>query len=161
MAHHTDESVSGMAMMMIGFSRPRKWMPLSWLIMKWMRTDYSHTFFITRIAGVEMVVHAHVSGVDIMPKSKFINKNRIVWAIDYDNRNNDKQLTFAMLNIDARYGWLSLLSHPFGVKFGDGRKTMTCSEFLARAFDMKFENVDSVTPAQIKEYLEQRIIHAP
>lgn len=144
--------------MRIGFSRPRKWMPLSWLIMKWMRTDYSHTFFITVISGVEMVVHAHVSGVDIMPKSRFIEKNKITWSVAYGS--DDKAMTFAMNNIDAKYGWASLLMHPFGVKFRDGRKTMTCSEFLARACDMKFDDLDSVTPAQIKEYLEQRIIHA-
>lgn len=139
--------------MIIGFSRPKKWMPLSEIIMWWMGTNYSHVWFCMDLPNIDkkVVFHANWRGVTVEDFDKFSRKNRLVSLIEVGDKQREQDaLKFTIENLGKRYGFLALLAIFFGIRFGDGKASMICSELVARAFQLKGDwDYDTVTPQQI------------
>lgn len=150
--------------MIIGFSRPKKWMPLSEAIMWWMGTNYSHVWFCMELPdiGKKIVLHANWKGVNVDDFDHFCMDNKLVSLVPVIDDDRAREATrFMISNIGKSYGYLSLLTIFLGIKFGDGKRTMICSELIARAFKLKGEwDYDSVTPEQIMEALAKEVKNA-
>lgn len=144
--------------MFIGFSRPRKFKPLAATIMWWMGTNYSHVFFCMEPEGLDrsIVIHANHKGVNIDSLSNFCEKNKLVHIIKVrDEEQANNAMRFAIDHLGKPYGFLSMIAIFLGIKFGDGKKTMICSELVARAFKLgEGFDYNKITPEDILHSLQ-------
>src|SRR5512137_856341 len=64
----------------VGFSTPKKWMPLSWAIKKLTRSEASHAWLLVDapVFGLRVVMDSHLSGFRLVPFEHFLEKNRVV-----------------------------------------------------------------------------------
>jgi hypothetical protein len=64
----------------VGFSRPRAFNPLSWLIMRAQRSEVSHTFLVyfDEEWGADFVLEAHELGFRLLPFARFQRENVVV-----------------------------------------------------------------------------------
>jgi hypothetical protein len=67
----------------IGFSTPKKFNPVSWLVRKLTKSRASHAFFIYRDEDwdADMVMEAHEVGFRLVPLDKFEKKNNIIKVV--------------------------------------------------------------------------------
>ena len=94
----------------IGFSRPKKWKPLAWLIMLIEGTNFSHTFVTRKCTniGARKVFEAVGSGVRIISNNRFKEK---AWVVEI----------YVFEVSDEVVHWLDRYSHeqagkPYGFK---------------------------------------------
>ena len=68
----------------IGFSTPKKFNPLSWLIKVFTTSKVSHTWFMYHDMDfdTDIVMEAHTTGFRIIPYVLFEEKNKIIAVID-------------------------------------------------------------------------------
>lgn len=113
-----------MKVVSIGFSRPKKWKPVAWLIMKIGGTPYSHTYVTWKDEEIDRrkVFEAVGSGIRIIGNIRFKKKAHVVAIFSYEVP--DKVIT-----------WLEQYSHdqagkPYGYKHLLGLTLMKIGRFL-------------------------------
>jgi uncharacterized protein YycO len=143
-------------MVRVGFSRPKKMNPLSWAIMKVLKTNYSHTFlmFDVNTTGQQVVYHATHDGVNCLEFDKFLKTNMVMDMIVIDDlMRASEALRFCIAKLGSPYSYMTLFAVYFNIKFGDGDKALICSELAARALNVDVENIDLIDPKKLREYL--------
>lgn len=140
----------------VGFSRPKKSNPFSSLIMKFMGTSYSHTYLLFDVnsTGQKVVYQANRHGVICLEYENFKAANVILDEIHILPENRASALSFCISNLGKSYSLLAVFAILLNIKFGDGTKHFICSELVARALDLKVNNLDTITPREIREILE-------
>jgi uncharacterized protein YycO len=142
----------------VGFSRPKKRNVLSWLIMKVMGTNYSHTYLVFDVpaTGQQVVMQANRRGVHCLEYSTFKKDNIIVDEINILNSNRNDALKFCIKHLGKSYSILTLFTIMFKIKFSDNKRRFICSELVARALKLDIPNLDTITPKEIRKILEER-----
>lgn len=152
--------MSDLIKLTIGESRPKKWKPLSWLIMLVERTDHSHAFVSWKDEkiGVRKVAEARGSGGRICSNFEFKRVNEVINCHYYyvPQEKIDEIEKFIWVNLRG-YAFKQLIGIAlmriamiFGIRihniFGDGNKSMICVELssnvLAIAKDLKLHIED-------------------
>lgn len=139
----------------IGFSRPKKLNPLSWAIMKYMKTEFSHTYLVFTVpsTGQRVVYQANRHGVNCVSYDVFKATNIIVDEIEIvEQERQTEALRFCIDNLGNSYSMWALFAIVLNIKFGDGTKRFICSELVARALNLNIKYLDTVSPKQIKDY---------
>lgn len=113
---------------------------------------YSHTFMIFEWNGHKIVLHATAKGVNAISWERFKAANKIVKLVEYNNcEKGEKAFRYCISRLGQHYGYLAILAIALGIHYEDGEKTLICSEYVARALEMKFDKkLDLVTPADIE-----------
>lgn len=142
----------------VGFSRPKKTKILSSLIMKFMNTNYSHTYLVFDVGstGQKIIYQANRRGVHCLEYENFKEKNTIVDEIDVPAGNITEALRFCISSLGKSYSLLTLFAIALNIKFGDGSKGYICSELVARALGLDVPNLDTITPLEIRTLLQNK-----
>jgi len=166
---HTAQSLQGF--LFVGFSRPRKAAPLSWLIRKVMGTDFSHVFLQFTRNGQVLIFEASLFGVRYTQASEFKKSNITTHGFrlrssrplqDLINRTCD-------VIVGRKYGYKQLigilLARMFSLKkniVSKGLGRQVCSEtvgfILESHFNIKFnKSLDLVDPLDIHNVLMRKL----
>lgn len=156
----------------IGFSTPKRFNPVSWLVRKFTGSTASHAFFIYHDADfdMDMVMEAHELGFRLTPFEHFKKKNQLV-AVFVPVKSIDVGLIYvAKRYLGTMYDYGGLLGEIV-VMLGRwlkrkwknplrGAKNVFCSEAVCIAMqqspgyeDFK-EDPDSVDPQTLMQYFE-------
>lgn len=122
------------------FARPKKWLPISWLIRVIEGSKFSHSAIAYDDYNAKLVVDSTSHKVKIQPIEIFEKKYKIIETVIVDV-NSDYFLNEIMNHIGKEYGYLTIFGmaiqrfcHLFGLKignpFGDGDDTFVCSEVV-------------------------------
>jgi len=150
-------------MMKCGFSRPKKWKPFSWAIMKVLGVNYSHAYLVFDVESTEQLViyQANRSGVICTSFKSFAEHNTIVESIEIESKEKrTKALFFCIDKLGRPYSLLTVISiylkKKFGInpKYNDGENAFICSELVARALGINADYVDSMDPKELMELLK-------
>ena len=145
--------------MKVLFCTPRSWNPFSALIRWWMGTDYSHAVIKFNLYGKAVVCEAGLRGVVINNWANFAAKYKIVDAIDIKNNEIAKEaIKYCIDNLGDDYSYLAILGIALQKELlgKDGEKSFICSELIARALELKHENIDQITVSELKNLLRKR-----
>ncbi len=156
----------------VGFSTPRAFNPVSWLVRKFTGSRASHAFFVYFDATFEMevVLEAHELGFRVMPRAHFERYNRVVklvaprHAIDAGLRRVGQRYLGSMYDFAGLLGmtvvmigrWLKRKwKNPFR-----GSKAVYCSEsvILAMKASPGYEGLKLPTessPQDLLDYFER------
>jgi hypothetical protein len=128
---------------LLGFSTPRHFNPVSWLVRNFTKSEVSHSFFVYWDDDFEcdMVIEAHELGFRLITWKRFVKKNRIVALVE-PAHSLDKG--FARLGewVGSAYDFGGLIGQSV-VQFGRflqrkwrnpfrSSRSMFCSESIAR-----------------------------
>lgn len=96
--------------MIIGFSKPKKWMPFSWLIQTAYNIPYDHVYLRINLSelGSDIIFQASSTMVNFMGAIEFANKNDVVKEFTIEMSDENKK---AMM-LEA----FALAGTPYGVK---------------------------------------------
>lgn len=149
-----------MKQLAVGFSRPKKNNILSSLIMRFMKSNYSHTYLVFDVqsTGQRVVYQANRHGVTCIEYENFKKQNIILDEINILPENRATALKFCIANLGKPYSAITLFAILFNIKFGDGTKQFICSELVARALNLNIKNIDTVTPVEIRTILEEKYV---
>jgi hypothetical protein len=130
------------------------------IIMKWEKTDYSHSILIFD----DIVYESSYFGCEIQLLDKFLKTDIIVTEarIELDDETYEALQMLADMYVtdDVPYGYLTLLgialNETIGVKwFADGKKSMICSEFVfwvcQDILQIPDEEIDFISPKDLFE----------
>ncbi len=111
-----------MSKIVIGFSKPKKAKPVAWLIMKWQKTPFSHTYVkVPRDSGVHIIYQASGHTVNFVGANVFSSRAQIVEEFTFEISDDSKSKFF---------DWaIEHSGEPYSVLKGFGI-------FLARCFGM-------------------------
>lgn len=131
---------------------------VSELIAKKMGKGYSHTFIVFECNDEMLVLHATGKGVNALPWDGFKNANKIVKLVEInDPIKSKKAFKYCISRLGIPYGYLAIVAIGLGIHYEDGEKTLICSEYVAKAFDLQFDQLDDlVTPADIENNLDKK-----
>lgn len=158
----------------IGFSKPKKFHILSWLIQKIDRTEFSHVYLKIHSKSIQRDLIYQASGlsVNFCGIRIFNDKNEsiIEFIIIITPEEKIEILKLAVDLAGKPYGmkeligigivrFLGLFNKKIKNPYADGSKTYICSELAATILlklNFKFEELDSVTPKEIYEKLSKK-----
>jgi hypothetical protein len=130
----------------IGFSRPKKWKPFAWLIMKSYNTPYDHVYVCVHSNSYDrdLIYQASSTMVNFMSTSVFEANNVIVAKFDVNISQASKKalMQFAIDNVGKSYGikevvglaWVrlnELCGKTIKNPFKDSGTTYVCSELVS------------------------------
>lgn len=160
----------------IGFSRPRKFKLLAWIIQKIEHSDYSHAYTKTYSDSLERWLIYQASGLEVNfeGKQKFYEKNEAIkeYLFQVDAETKQKFLQKAVDTIGTPYGIKQLIGIGIirfgkfiGIKlknpFRDGRATYVCSELVGELvqdlMDITIDDLDSLGPKELQQIIAQRV----
>lgn len=152
--------------MKLYFSRPKKFKLGSWIIMKRLRTNYSHVAIevSTGPIGLQDIYEASHGDVHSMWADYWKEDNIVVeeFIINAETREYIEAIRYLKKQRQKKYGfWTALASTiPFfrNKMIGkDGGSHFICSELIAKALngviDFKGEDLDYITPDKLRELL--------
>lgn len=152
----------------IGFSRPKKWNPLSYLIMKIQGTPYSHVYLQFESTSLDRKLVYQASGlqVNFIGSVLFQDHHMTVkeFELEISDEAHKKTLQKAVDLAGMPYSKTQLfdiLIHHFTGKsvLKDGRSAYVCSELVAemlKDLDIHMpEDLDVVEPKDIYEVLDK------
>lgn len=162
-----------MAIVKVGFSKPKKWMPFSWLIMTGYGTPYSHVYIKYRSDKFnrDLVYQASGTTVNFMGPAVFADHAQVVREFDLEisEEARTKMITFAIDNAGKPYGvknavglMLVRICEIFGKRidnpFTDDGTTYVCCELVAAILKECLEidieaDVNLVTPKEMYDLL--------
>lgn len=152
----------------IGFSTPKAFNPVSWIVRKLTKSNASHTWVMYFDEDLDMyvVMEAHELGFRILPFKRFSDKNKIVAIIDpvwpicnYSDRSSDG-LVFLSKFLGSGYDWLGLIGNAI-VILGEwlhlrwhnpfkSKNSMFCSEANVRMLQIvKYPGAEVLIPDDI------------
>lgn len=164
-----------MKTIVVGFSKPNKFMPFAWLIMKAYDTPYAHVYIKFNSDTYErtLIYQASHSMVNFMSNAVFNYGNETIaeFEITISDLESKPLIQFMIDNSGISYGILNavglgisqLVKLIFNKEikniFGDGNKTWVCDEIagsiLQTFHNVKFsKSLDDLTPKDLYEYLE-------
>lgn len=158
----------------IGFSRPKKFKPFAWLIMKGYGINYDHVYikFHSDKYNRDIIYQASQTMVNFMSNVIFLSDNEVVneYSMDITADKKTEMIQFAMDNAGIPYGKLQAFGlaivrifEVFGKKinnpFGDGIKTFVCCKLAAYilenfAGDVIDEPLNNITPKDLYSYMQ-------
>ena len=144
--------------MILLWTTPKKFHLTSWLISKFIGAKYSHTAIVFRMkeTGQDIVFHATRKGVYPVLLDDFRAKNKVIESkIILGEKREKKALHFCIEHLGTKYGFSTILSILFNIKFSDGNKRLICSELVAKALDLNLENLDQIDPKELIEILDE------
>jgi hypothetical protein len=101
--------------------------------------------------GEMVVLHATGKGVTALSWDRFKAKNKIIKLIEMaDEERGRSAFKYCITRLGQQYGFLAILAIGLGIHYKDGEKTLICSEYVARALNLKFDNLDLITPVDIE-----------
>ena len=128
----------------VGFSKPKKWKPFSWLIMKGYGTPYSHSYikFRSNTYDCNLIYQASHSLVNFTAESVFEDENEVIKEFDLDISDETRinMIKFAINNSGKPYGIKEVfglaivrICEIFGKKIKNpfGFKNFVCSMLVA------------------------------
>lgn len=131
------------------------------LIRFFTKSKVSHCAIGLDIGGMDMVAHATVSGIVLVPRSRFTENNTIIkeFIINQDIENNIVKV-FEDLGVQYDYvgvfgfGLVNVLKRWFGLKIKNplaSSKAMVCSEFVValNKYNNKIESWKDIDPETI------------
>jgi hypothetical protein len=139
----------------IMFTRPKKWMPISWLIGIIEGTKYSHCAIAYGDYDNKLVVHSNSYRVNIETIDIFLKKRVLVDTLVISVRGKDF-LKEVMRHMGKQYGYLTIvgmgiqrLCNLFGWKiknpFSDGDSTYVCSELVIHMLQCCSEGYENLS----------------
>lgn len=147
--------------MRVLFTKRKKFNIVSWLMSKWMKTDYSHVALCFDLFSERLAVDATIKGVRLSTYDNFISKVDIVREIAiYDKEDvKNEAIRYCLSNMGDHYSSLSILGILLRNKLigKDGEQRFICSELLARAFNLKHKNLDQITVKELEDLIEATI----
>jgi uncharacterized protein YycO len=113
---------------------------------------YSHIFMVYQWNSEMVVLHATGRGVNALEWERFKRGNTVVKLVEItDEERTKKAFKYCISRLGQKYGFLAVIAIGLGIHYEDGEKTLICSEYVARALDIKFDKLDDlVTPADIE-----------
>lgn len=130
----------------VGFSTPKCWNPLSWMIRKAEGTEFSHCYikFYSATYDMWLVYHASHTMIHFLGEEKFLEKNKIIeeYELDLSVAIKVSLIRNAIHRCGIPYGFLQMIGMMFSrfiylwfhykIKnpFADGEKTEVCSDLL-------------------------------
>jgi hypothetical protein len=162
-----------METVIIGFSRPKKFKPFAWIIMKVLRTNYDHVYVKFHSDSLErdIIYQASKTMINFMGTVVFENENIIVkeYTLEIMPENKKALMQFAVDNAGKPYSfkeiigfaWVkinSIFGRTISNPFKEGKNEYVCSvlasyileNYLNRDIPGDFENVD---PLKLDQYL--------
>lgn len=157
-----------------GFSTPKKFHILPWIIRKVEKTEFSHVYI--KIYSVEaqrwLIYQASGMKVNFIGADKFEETNKIIAEFPLRTSKKDKKqiLQEAVDSLGIDYGMkqlmgmglvrlCALINVKISNPFADGSATYICSEaaatILVKHFGFKLEDLDDVTPKEVYEQVDQ------
>lgn len=164
-----------MSTLKVSFSRPKKFKPFAWLIMKVDDSDFSHASVSWQSDYLEREVVYQASSllVNFCEGQRFAEEHYIVHELDITiSEDTRKQvIQWAMDRAGIPYGILQCVGigwvkfcRRFGKQvnnpFSNGTKTEVCCELVARLLQEELgynipENLDNLTPKDLWEILSK------
>lgn len=161
----------------LGFSTPKNFNPVSWLVRKLTGSTCSHVFFIYRDREfeLEMVMEAHELGFRIVPYERFVRENNIVWTCT-PKVDLTEGLKWAAKYLGTAYDFGGLIGMAFVVLARifkrriknplQNSRSMFCSEITVHAIKRghgwheKYPGLDamraaSTSPQDLMEFLQE------
>lgn len=133
----------------------------SWLIKKFMRTDYSHCGLYFKMLDLDLVIEATAFfGVRLLTLENFKKKNIILEEIVINSRpTGDQAVKYCFKQLGDQYSFMSILGIAFkDPKLGkDGQNSFQCSELIARAFNIKHRCLDHINVKELKDLIKGRV----
>lgn len=159
----------------IGFSRPRSFPVMSWVIKTVERTSYSHVYMRIYIDQLDKSVVYHAANLNIhfIGFKQFDKKNETVheFALKIDDKQKMQIISFCVDEAGKPYGFWQLIGigvvkfvKIFGKKiknpFASKDRTQVCSEaiglILQRYFNIEIDKcLDLLTPKDLYKTLQQ------
>ena len=143
----------------IGFSTPKKFNPVSWLVRKISKSAVSHCFFIyhDKDWDINMVMEAHELGFRLIPFAHFEKKNKIIAIIkpkvSLEEGLQHVALEYLGTSYDFIGGFMLLMWRWFGRKWRNplvNVHSIVCSEAAVIAMRKgKYPNSESLVPQDI------------
>lgn len=129
---------------------------ISKLIATKIHRGYSHVFMTFDWNGTKMVLQANRRGIEALPYDRFYPANTIVKMVKINDQDKaNKAFRYCVSKLGRPYGFLAIVAIGLGIHYEDGNKTLICSEYVARALDLKFDKIeDLVTPGDIEDKLD-------
>jgi hypothetical protein len=156
----------------VGFSTPKKWMPLSWAIKALTKSEASHAWLLVDdpIFGLRVVMDAHLSGFRLIPFEHFLEKNRVL-ALAVPTWDLSVGVSDQVKDIGDGYDYLGLAGMLYvtlmwkifhkAVKNPFRTKTLFCSEAVVRVLqaskypDSEAYDSESVWPGELMEFFSK------
>ena len=132
-------------------------MMFSWLITKFIKAKYSHAFICIPIHEIDahVVFEANRHGVNAISLEKWTEKNQIIDFMEVDDREAiNRAHSFAIEHLHVRYSMVAILAIAFNIRFRDGKRSMICSEFVARAIGAEVKDIDTLDPKELLDHLK-------
>lgn len=154
----------------IGFSKPKKFMILSWLIRKLQRTEYSHVYikFTSDKYKRNLIYQASGLQVNFVGEQVFKDHCEIVkeCTLQIQDETYTKMMTFAIDKAGYPYSIKQLFNIVIYMVtgktniLGSGRKAYVCSELAGEMLKTILnvainKDLDIITPKDIDKALEQ------
>jgi hypothetical protein len=159
----------------VGFSKPKKWKPLAWMIMKGYSTPYSHVYIKLWSDKYQrfLIYQASHTLVNFMSTEVFDTESVVIeeFNLNIADETRTKMMQFAIDNAGKPYGMMNVvglsvkrLCELFGMKienpFTDGNKTYVCCELVGAilkdeikvAVDIPLDDLD---PKDIYDILKE------
>lgn len=158
-----------MKKIIVGFSRPKKWNILSYLIMKFQRTNYSHVYvkFRSESLNRDLIYQASGLQVNFVGSSLFYEHHIVVgeFELEISAEIYKKTLQFSVDKAGSPYSMkqlFNILLYTFTGKsiLKDGRNAYICSELVGEILSDNFKividkDLDIVTPKDIYKILSK------
>ncbi|HZN93693.1 MAG TPA: hypothetical protein VFB81_13370 [Myxococcales bacterium] len=157
---------------LIGFSTPRAFNPVSWLVRTFTASKASHAFFVYHDADfdMDMVMEAHEVGFRLTPLERFEKGNRIVKLVQPKNPIDSGLSLIARRYLGSMYDYAGLIGMSV-VMFGRffkrvwrnpfrGSRSVYCSEsvVLAMKHSPGYEKLDldpDSSPQDLYDWFEK------
>ena len=155
----------------LGFSTPKIWNPISWLVRKFTKSRASHAWvaYHDPMLGIDVVAEAHEFGFRIIRYDKFIKRNNVV-AIFRLNQPPQKVMRKMSEWLGTMYDFagligmgLSILGRYFGLKAiknpFHSADAVFCSESVVRVMKdldpVRYEKLDpeNTTPQDLLDFM--------
>lgn len=151
----------------VGFSRPKRWNLLSWLIMKVQKANYSHVYIKFYSPSLDREIIYQASGLQVnFIGSKLFNEHHVTvheFQFPVSDESHTNAMRFAVDKAGSPYSIKQLFSILLylatgKVYFRDGRSAYVCSELIGQMLteDLKIpvnKDLDLVVPRDIYEIL--------
>lgn len=162
-----------MPSIIVGFSKPKKWKPFAWLIMKGYNSPYSHVYvkFWSEKFGRFLIYHASQTSVHFVGTEMFEQQAEVIKEFDIEitDESRTKIIQFAIDNAAKPYGiknvigltWVRICE-IFGKKIknplSDGGKTYVCCELVAKIIEEYISpdcnlNPEDINPEELYNFM--------
>jgi hypothetical protein len=156
----------------VGFSTPKKWMPLSWAIKLLTKSEASHAWLLVDdpVFGLRVVMDSHLSGFRLIPFEHFLLTNRVI-ALAVPTWDLSVGVSAQVKDVGDGYDYLGLAGMLYvtlmwkwfkkSVKNPFRTKTMFCSEAVMLVLqaskypDSEAYDAESVWPGELMEFFRK------